>query len=150
VAEVIDEIVNQLGLSADIKQNMLDITRILNGKVYDAALSFDVESTQSISSVNAVFEGYAPTIPARAYPPEDPVTLQLEPAPQSTSVTTYSARVANLKGGKQYKLSCQAKNSVGTEDIPAIINCAARSHPFGHQKYPPAKVNRFNAPHVLQ
>ena len=90
-------------------------TRIVNDKVYDATAAFDVESTTPVTSLNATLEGYAPTIPPRAYPPENRVTLQLGPVRQSTSVTTYSAKVTDLKGGKHYKLSTQAKNSAGTQ-----------------------------------
>jgi len=90
-------------------------SRIVNGKVYDATMAFNVESTTPITSLNATLGGYAPTIPPRAYPAENPVTLQLGSVPQTTSVTTYSAKVTNLKGGKQYKLITQAKNQVGLQ-----------------------------------
>jgi len=88
-------------------------TRIVNDKVYDATIAFDIESTSPITSLKATLEGYAPTIPPRAYPAESLIALQLGSLPKSTSVTTYSANVANLKGGKQYKLSAQAENSAG-------------------------------------
>jgi hypothetical protein len=90
-------------------------TRVVNDKVYEANVSFDVESSQPIISANATLRPFAPTIPARAYPPEDPVSLTLNHLPQPSRVTTYSATVANLKGGKRYALDAQAANTAGTQ-----------------------------------
>lgn len=90
-------------------------TKIVNGKVYDATISFDVESAEPATSLSGILKPYAPTIPARAYPAEDPITLRFTTSPQSSDVTTYSANVANLKGGKQYALNAQAVNAAGTQ-----------------------------------
>ena len=88
-------------------------TRVINGKVYDATISLDIQSDNPLMELNAVLDGYAPTIPARAYPAEESRTLQLLTSPQSAGATAYSANVTDLKGGKQYKHSAQAVNSVG-------------------------------------
>ena len=73
-------------------------TKIVNGKVYDTTISFDVESAGPVMSLTGILKSYAPTIPARAYPAEDPITLQFTTPAQSSSVTTYSANVANFRG----------------------------------------------------
>ena len=92
-------------------------TRVLNGKVYDAVLSFAVESDSAITDLNAVLSDYGGSIPARAYPTETSKTLQLASSTQtSPSIGTYSGQVTNLKGGKRYQASISVTNSAGKSD----------------------------------
>jgi len=88
-------------------------TKVVNGKVYDVAVSFEVEGLPPITSL-ATLETYAPTIPVRAYPAEGARTLHLAPANQATTGAMYRANVTDLKGGKQYRLNAQATNNAGT------------------------------------
>jgi len=92
-------------------------TRVLNGKVYDAVLSFAVESDSAITDLSAVLSDYGGTIPARAYPAETSKTLQLASSTQtSPSIGTYSGQVTNLKGGKRYQASISVTNPAGKSD----------------------------------
>jgi len=90
-------------------------TRVVNGKVYDAMISLDIQSVSPIAELSATLAAYAPTIPARAYPTEDLITLQFTTSAQSSDVATYSAEVANLRGGKQYSLNVEATNLAGNQ-----------------------------------
>jgi hypothetical protein len=90
-------------------------TRIVNGKVYDATLSFTVKDMQSLASVTGTIEDYAPTIPAAAYPAEPPRTLQLVSSQITGNGAGFSTNVNNLKGGKQYKSRVKAMDSAGQQ-----------------------------------
>ena len=85
-------------------------TRVVNDKVYDAILSFDVQGSEPISSLNATLDTYAPTIPAGAYPEEPPRNLQFNKSPSSETLST---QVTDLKGGKYYEATVQATDAAG-------------------------------------
>jgi hypothetical protein len=85
----------------------------VNGKVYDATVSLDIQTGSRLTELNAVLDGYAPTIPARAYPAEPEQTLQLTPSP--TTPGSYSGQITGLLGGKQYQLSVTARDSQACE-----------------------------------
>lgn len=88
--------------------------RAVNGKNHDATISFSVEDTQSgIADVSGTLEGYAPTIPVRAYPAEPARVLQLTTSQVSPGV--FSSEVNDLKGGKYYRATITAKDAAGNE-----------------------------------
>jgi len=99
-----------------IKDFQWQPTRVVNGKVYDATISFSVEDEQSaVADVSAELEDYVPTIPSRAYSAESPRTLGLTPSQTPGKVVTYCAQVGNLKGGKEYRATIEATDSAGNE-----------------------------------
>ena len=86
-------------------------TRVVNGKVYDATISLNIQSSSPLTQLTATLDAFAPTIPARAYPAEPQQTLHFTPSTPATGL--YSAQVTSLLGGKQYQLSVTAKDSEG-------------------------------------
>ena len=86
-------------------------TRVVNGKVYEAAISLNVQSENPPADVSAVLEDHAPTIPARAYPAEPARTLQLTQSQTGNASFTYTGQVTDLKGGKEYQLTVNAQDS---------------------------------------
>jgi glycoprotein endo-alpha-1,2-mannosidase len=93
-------------------------TRVVNGKVYDATVSLTIQSSRPLTTVSAFFDGYAPTIPAGAYPAESQRTLTLTSSPNSSQ--SYSAQVTDLRGGKAYLLSVSAQDSNGEKNTAAF------------------------------
>ena len=99
-----------------IKDFQFQPTRVVNGKVYDATISFIVEDAESgVADASGSLEGYAPTIPARACPAEPSRTLSLAPAQSSGKSVAFSAQCADLKGGKKYQASVIAKDSANNQ-----------------------------------
>jgi hypothetical protein len=99
-----------------IKGFQFQPTRVVNGKVYNATISFSVEDQESaIGDVNATLQDYGGTIPSRAYPAEPTRILQLTPSQTLTRTVSYSAAASDLKGGKQYSTKIAAKDSAGNE-----------------------------------
>ena len=97
-----------------IKNFQWQPTRVVDGKVYDAAISFLVEDQESaVADVSAKLEDYAPTIPARAYPAEPSRPLQLIPSQTAADASVYAAQVSDLKGGKEYRTKVNARDSAG-------------------------------------
>ena len=86
-------------------------TRVVNGKVYEAAISLNVQSENPPVDVSAVLEDHAPTIPARAYPAELARTLQLTQSQTGNASAIYAGQVTDLKGGKEYQLTVSAQDS---------------------------------------
>lgn len=99
-----------------IKDLQFQPTRVVNGKVYDAVISFTAQDDESgIAEVNATLEDYGDTIPSRAYPAEPARTLQLKASQASQRVAIFSGEVNDLKGGKQYQARVIARDSAGNE-----------------------------------
>jgi hypothetical protein len=93
-------------------------TRVVNQKLYDATVSFSVEDRESaIADVDGTLEAYAPNLPARAYPREPSRNLQLDQSRASDRLSDYSAHVVDLKGGKYYRATIRAKDSVNNETV---------------------------------
>lgn len=91
-------------------------SRVINGKVYDAAISFSVEDQESaIADVNATLRDYGGTIPSTAYPAESTRPLQLTTYQTLAKSSTFSAQVNDLKGGKQYQLQVAAQDSANNK-----------------------------------
>jgi hypothetical protein len=109
-------IVNTAVASQSQRSLLNPLSEIRNSQpVAKERFSFDVTSEQQVTSIDANLDSYAPTISARAYPSEDPRTLQLTSS-QASVGKTYSANVTDLKGGKQYKLSARVASSVGNSN----------------------------------
>jgi len=87
-------------------------TRIVNGKVYDATLSFQLQAESPGADVSGTIDAYAPTIPPRAYPAEPPRNLQFN---QPTASGTRSTQIADLKGGKYYQATVKVRDSAGKD-----------------------------------
>lgn len=90
-------------------------SRVVNGKVYDAVVSFTVEDDDSgIADTRAILQEYVGSLPAGSYPEEAQRTLQLAPPlPTVERTVRFSGQVGDLKGGKRYRISMTAKDSAG-------------------------------------
>jgi len=99
-----------------IKDFQWQPTRVVNGKVNDATISFSVEDQESaVVDVSATLRDYAPTIPPRAYATEPSRSLQLTPPQTQARTSVYSAQVNGLKGGKEYRVMVTARDSAGNQ-----------------------------------
>jgi hypothetical protein len=126
----------------------------VNGKVYDAAISFDVASAPPVSSVTTTFESYAPSIPSVAYPAEAARTPELRFIQRTDGTRTYSAAITNLKGGKEYKASVDATNPIGegtaeyeTPYVRELEKFSANDFFVGAYYYPWYNSSKWQQPH---
>jgi hypothetical protein len=99
-------------------------TKVVNGKVYEATVSFDANDPGSpiVSAELRLEPVYPSEIPIQAFTQEPSQSFAFT---ANSNTATFSQEISNLAGGKQYKASVNVRDQYGSEskasiDIPYV------------------------------